>query len=612
MIFLNRLKLPALAVLIFATIFTSCEEDLTTVGSGVVGGEPFKNDKAVFDVFAYNKKIKAVATNKLPIYQLGVYEDPLYGRTEAKVTTQVLLPSDNPTFGSYSQEQEETENADVAAQIPENETVESVYLYIPFLTNPTGDADGDGLIDELDDKPLDPNSDTDGGGLTDAQENTRGSNPLDETDDSDDAGFVANQFAKTFDLDSIYTNSRLYDKATDENLTFNLKVQRSTFFMRDLDPNANFQEAQEYYSNQDLASNFFGETIYDSATGNPLSISSDQIAVAKQDDETTEDVNESTQFNYLSPGIRVELDKAFFQENIIDKEGSTELSSQTNFKEFLRGLHFTLSEGSQDLMFLFNLKAANITVTYKYDSADTDGVVSPQSKQKDLVLNFLSDSFSSTTGQLTSTDGNAANTFINESYPVEIMDNLDTEENASKIYLKGGAGSFAEIKLFDEINSSTVIKEIKANNWIINNANLVFYIADDNLGAEPQKLYLYNTETNTSLPLSATDATGQLAEYDGALTTSTAGKGIKYSVDVTTYINGLVLDDGENVTLGLTTTPNLFLATNSSAMLENGDEQLLPVANTLSPLGTVLYGSAVDAANADKKLQLEIFYTETN
>ncbi|CAM4124850.1 DUF4270 domain-containing protein [Zobellia nedashkovskayae] len=611
MIFLNRLKLPALAVIALVTIFASCEEDLTTVGSGVVGGEPFKNNKAVFDVFAYNKKIKAVATNQLPIYQLGIYDDPLYGRTEAQVTTQVLLPSANPTFGTYSQLLEETENASVLAQIPENETIDSVYLYIPFLTNPTGDADLDGLIDELDADPLDPNSDTDGGGLTDSQEDVKGSNPLDDADDADDADFVADQFAKTFDLDSIYVDSRLYDQDID-NPTFNLKVQQSTFFMRDLDPTANFQEAQEYYSNQEFPANSFGEVLYDSSVVGPLVISSEQIALRQRDDESTEDVIESDQFSYLNPGIRVALDKDFFQENILDKEGSSELTTQANFKEFLRGLHLSVTEGGQDVMFLFNLKSASITVSYSYDSADTDGVVTQQSKQGDLVLNFMQDIFSSTTGLVTSTEGNAANTFVNELYPNEISDNLDTGENASKIYLKGGAGSFAEIKLFDDANSREAINEIKANNWIINNANLVFYVADDNLGAEPQKLYLYNKSTNASLPLSAIDATSQLAEYDGELETSSAAKGVKYTVDVTTYINSLVLDDAENVTLGLTTTPNLFFSTTRNAMLENNVEEELPVANTLTPLGTSLYGSEVSAADSDKKLQLEIFYTETN
>ena len=609
MIFLNRLKLPALAVIVLVTIFTSCEEDLTTIGSGVVGGEPFKNNKAVFDVFAYNKKVKAVSTNRLPIYQLGIYDDPLYGKTEAQVTTQVLLPSGSPTFGTYSQELEDTENTSVPAQIQENETVESVYLYIPFLTNPSGDADLDGVIDELDKDPLDPNSDTDGGGLLDNQEKTKGSNPLDSTDDTDDANFVRDQFAKTFDLDSIYVDGRLYREG--DNPSFNLKVQRSTYFLRDLDPSANFQEAQEYYSSQEFAPTFVDEVLYDSeASSEEIVISRDQIPVPKRDDVSTEDVDESTQFNYLAPGIRVALDKDFFQENILDKEGSTELESQANFKEFLRGLHFSLSSGGNDVMFLFDIKSANITITYNYDTADSAGAVTEQAGQKDVVLSFVRDSFNSQ-NQFLGTDGNAVNTFINEAYPSEITDNLDTGENASKIYLKGGAGAFAEVKLFDEANSREALNEIKSNNWIINNANLVFYVANDNLGAEPQRLYLYNSETNTILPLSTGDADGRSTEYGGIIETDSDGKGVKYSVNITTYINSLIVNNEDNVTLGLTTTPNLFLNTVGNAMLENGEEQQLPIANTVSPLGTVLYGSA-DGAEDDKKLKLEIFYTETN
>ena len=47
-------------------------------------------------------------------------------------------------------------------------------------------------------------------------------------------------------------------------------------------------------------------------------------------------------------------------------------------------------------------------------------------------------------------------------------------------------------------------------------------------------------------------------------------------------------------------------------MLEDNTETQLPVAPTLSPLGTVLFGSNVSSANEDKKLQLEIFYTVAN
>jgi hypothetical protein len=45
-------------------------------------------------------------------------------------------------------------------------------------------------------------------------------------------------------------------------------------------------------------------------------------------------------------------------------------------------------------------------------------------------------------------------------------------------------------------------------------------------------------------------------------------------------------------------------------MLANDVEKEIPLISTLTPLGTVLFGSDVEAQNEDKKLKLEIYYTE--
>lgn len=609
MTFLNRFKFSALAVILLVTAMASCEKDPTTIGAGVIGGTPFTTGKKVFDVFAYNKDIEAVRTNKLPIYQLGAFDHPAYGKTEAMVNSQVLLSSPNPTFGAYSQEVEDNPSDGIPAQIPENESVDSVYLYIPFFTNPTGDSDLDGLADEFDADPLDPNSDSDNDGLTDSQENSNGTDPLDPDTDGDGIGdaadedFTQNQFVKSFDLDSIYKNGKLYDNMG--NAMFNLKIERSNFFLRDLDPDTNFQEAQEYYSSQQFVPTFVDSLLFDGE----VSISAEQIPVRRRDDPSTEDENEAEQFNYLGPGIRVALDKDFFQNNIIDKEGSFELMNQANFSDFLRGIHFSLASVTDEFMVLFNLTAANIVISYNYDSFDTsDG--STSKKQSDFVLNFISQS--QTNGVVT---GNAVNTFINEAYPQEIENSMDTGENASRIYVKGGSGSYAEIKLFDEINGMEIINQIKANNWIINEANLVFYVADNSDVAEPPRLYLYNAETGGpvfSFPRSLSEQAITFFDYDGNLVKSDDGKGIKYTVKITEHINNLVIRDAENSTLGLTVTASLFQPGVSNAMLSNGKEEDIPVAATITPLGTALFGSDVSAENSDKKLKLEIFYTEAN
>ena len=138
MIFSNRTKVATLAVFALFAIITACEKDPVTLGSGVIGSEAFTTDRAVFDVFADNKKIRAVRTGKLQVYQLGIIDHPVYGTTEARVTSQVQLSSEDPSFGDSAEADEATS---------EEETVQSVVLYIPFLTNPSDDADEDGLPD---------------------------------------------------------------------------------------------------------------------------------------------------------------------------------------------------------------------------------------------------------------------------------------------------------------------------------------------------------------------------------------------------------------------------------------------------------------------------------
>ncbi|MGB6151212.1 MAG: DUF4270 domain-containing protein [Pricia sp.] len=594
MIFLNRIKFTAVAVIAFATLLTSCEEELTTIGSGVVGNEPFTTDKAVFDVFAVNKKIKAVRTNKLPIYQLGVFTDPVYGKTEATITSQVQLSSVNPLFG-------DERPADEATQ--ENETVTSVVLYIPFLPSASGgDSDGDGLIDSEDSDPDDPNSNSDTDLLTDNQEQSAGTDPLNPDTDGDginddaDDDYVREQFAAFVDVDSIYGNREL---------PFTLRLQRSDFFLRDLDPTTNFQEAQEYYSDQD-----FTPFLTDEIANITTSIDEKQILVPREDDPDTENVDESEQVQRMDPGIRVELPTAFFQENLLNKEGSSELLTQANFNEFLRGIHFSIEPAAgEDLMVLFDLKDAYITMSYDYTAEG-------ETRSKDFRLNFITQQpRNAQTGQTFPVVGNAVNSFDNDDYTPEIAAAIASEENAERIYIKGDAGSFAEINLFDDANGSEAIAQIRANNWIINEASLVFYV-DEAAGANiPPRLYLYSTASNLPL-IGRNDGAAQNSSlasypfYDGILEGEGAQR--KYTVKITDYVNDLVIRNADNATLGLTFTPDIRIFNVASAMLADGTEADLPISATLSPLGTVLFGSAVSEANAGKRLQLEIFYTEAN
>lgn len=615
--FLNRIASHAILAIFLVIVIVSCEEELTTVGSGLVGKEPFITDKAVYDVFAYNRKIHAVQTNQLPAYQLGTFIDPVYGRTEATITSQVNLQANtpNPVFGTFSQQTEDNSATDDnVLTIQENETVTEVILYIPYLRNILSDSDGDGLDDEFDIDPLDPNSDTDGDGLTENQERVLGTNPLNEDTDGDgindneDPSSGTNNFPKRFELDSIFG---------DRDAPFRLKVARSTFFLRDLDPNSNFQELQSYFSNQQFSPEFTSDVLFDGE----VTINNEEILGFNEDDPDTEDIDESLEVaSRLAPGMQIPLDIAFFQENIINKEGSSELLSVSNFLDFFRGIHISVPS---DILLLVDITQATINISYEHDRVDTKGT--PSDVSDDTIVKENSSyqlRLITGGGGVAPVVGNAVNTFINETFPSQILDQLDTNENASRIYIKGGAGSFAEIKLFDENNGIDIINQIKANNWVINEATLVFYVDRNTLDAagnaiEPPRLYLYNTENN--LPLYVTrfdniDPNSSLRSFQDhdALLQKTGGKGTKYRIRITEYINDLIVRDSVNATLGLVLTSDIRVVAARNAMLNGLEEKDLPVMSTINPFGTVLFGSNVGPAEEDKKLKLEISYTKAN
>ena len=560
------LTLSAVLGLLLSATFISCEEDITTLGSGVVGDEPFTANKAVFDVFAYNKKVGAVRTNRIPVYQIGNYNDPIYGVTEATITTQVQLSSANPVFGKYSAQVEANADTDGSnLTVKENETVKEVYLYIPYLVSPYSERDGEEAKDSLAD------------------------------------GTPPNRQPRVFDLDSIFGN---------RDVPFRFKVERSTYFLRDLDPNSGFEEAQPYYSNQQFSPDFVSDVLFDGE----VQISNEDSLEFVEDDPATEDVDESEEEpKRTPPGIKVPLDKAFFQANILDKEGSQELFSQANFVEFFRGIHMSIPD---DILLLLDLTQGYITITYEYDSVTSSSDDTIIKEEKDFLLSLISRN-----AQSGGVIGNAINTFNNAAYPSEILDAMDTGNNASKLYIKGGAGSYAQIKLFDEVDGSEVINQIKDNNWIINEANLVFYVDRSTLDAvpnaiEPSVLYLYKENGspvyNPFLESQDDMASGNITNYDGKLYQED-NKGDRYKIRITNLINDIVVRDSANAALNLTVTSDIRMTTARKALMADDGEERVPLMSIINPFGTVLIGSEnVPNGQENRKLQLEIFYTKAN
>ena len=81
----------AVIALVLLVVFSACEKDTYTLGQSVIEGEPFNTNRIEYPIESIKQlKVDRVQTSQLPIFQLGNFNDPIFGTTNA----QILTPSD--------------------------------------------------------------------------------------------------------------------------------------------------------------------------------------------------------------------------------------------------------------------------------------------------------------------------------------------------------------------------------------------------------------------------------------------------------------------------------------------------------------------------------------
>lgn len=593
-------------------VLSSCEEDTFTLGQAVIDGEPFSTDRIDFPIENLKQfKFDKVQTSRLPVFQLGNFKDPIFGTTSAQILTQVQLSEVKPVFGVLPAATEALpELSGNNDTLNENETVVRARLYIPYLKVPSAfqDTDSDGVQDAFDVDPNAIDSDSDGDGLTDNEERLRGTDPLnpdtdgDGINDAEDDSTPSNSYARRIALDSIYSFS--------DNTVFDLTVRHSHFYLRDQDPSSGFLDPASYYSTDaSRFQDFLGTTLFSGRD----TISEFQYIEYQLDDPDTADVDESQLTDASKtkdPGIYVDLDTAFFQTMILDKEGGPELLSASNFKDHFRGIHLSLS-AENDLMMLLNLTSGYIEIDYTYDFWNTQGDDDPSNdamdtEERSFRLNLVSG------GAFGITSGNAVNTWTTENL-VEVS---QTADFVDRLYLKGGSGYIGQFEI-----PSDIIDEIKANNWLVNEASIVFYVDQQAMAPfieHPSRLYVYKEGSNQPVydPRTETSESetplGLFLNYDGILQYDATGTPSHYTVRLTDYVNHVVLRDSVNVPLNISLSANIGFPLTYPAQVF-GSEQTIdyPQMSSATPLSTVLYGSSLSVPD-DKRLALRIYYTEVN
>lgn len=115
----------AILVCTTAVSLVSCEDDISDVGSGLLDTGSSANVFYV-DLISYNTNSDSIRSDEKVLQNgiLGVFEEPVFGRTKAKFISQARLGSLSPDFGT-------------------NPELDSVILHIPVFSKTLEDADVD-------------------------------------------------------------------------------------------------------------------------------------------------------------------------------------------------------------------------------------------------------------------------------------------------------------------------------------------------------------------------------------------------------------------------------------------------------------------------------------
>lgn len=565
---LKKTALRNIAILLAFTIcFIACEDEFTTIDSDIVNDNiatNFDTSSEIYEVISFTDVLEPIQTSGLGLYQLGVFDDPNYGRTVSSILAQVNSGLVNPTFGAVG-------NADPIF-------LDSVVLTLPLFNTAVG-LNEDGGVE--------------------------------------------------YELDSVISSSGSIED-------IKLSMFENTYFLRSFDPNEGFDNRQPFFSNRSASAN---EIISISeleavpiAVIDQLTFSNEEI-VLTDNDETEPSITER-----LSPRIRQvwrgsNLDDAdvisYWQDKILDQETQSVLSNSNNFNDYFRGIYFkTESISDNGSLALLNLleQEANITLYYSFESSQTEGEIEQSTYTLTFgsnIVNFFDNDF--TGGLLPQQDG----------------DDVNGDEN---LFLKGGQGGLASIKLFngdvaDDDNTTDNAfeawrkefvnvdenEEFVSAKRLVNEANLVFYVNQDLLDPstqEPNRLYLYNKINNIPLIDYAQDIQNNtlpeisIPNHLGILERDeTTNDGIRYKMRITSHINNMLLNNAGNVELGLAVSGNVNLEGSISQFLvqnTSSETETLPASSVITPRGTILHGNAATGQNADKRVVLEIFFTEPN
>jgi len=387
---------------------------------------------------------------------------------------------------------------------------------------------------------------------------------------------------KAFVLDSVFGTHR-----------FEIKIYELTYLLPTYDPNNNLETPQYYYSDFDF-SPFKGDVVGDTIDFNVST--QPYITYKRKEDGTFEldDDGHKIKKDSLGPHMVIKLDTTYFRHKIFDHSGEDVLTDKEHFKDYFRGLYIdAVSDNGEGLMMQLPLDKAKMLIQYTYD--ETDDNDTPNDTSDDTVKTI----FKEIKLPLSGTRVNHYDNTLT-SYAQNALNNSDLINGDPDVVLKGEAGSQAVIQLFDEQQ----LRELRQNNWMINDAELYFYVNQDEtdeMAEQAKRLILYNYDKQKSLEDIYSPENSEKNDYkvfNGKLEKDDDGNAY-YKFGITRHIRNIINKDSTNVKLGLRV---------CSLISTLKTKQLFRDPDAYNPKGAILYGN--QTATTPKKPVLKIYYTE--
>lgn len=369
----------------------------------------------------------------------------------------------------------------------------------------------------------------------------------------------------------------------DKDEAFKINVYELKTFLNSLDP---FDPSKNviYYSDKDFQK---GSALLFS--GDFKINQDDTVSVIKRylNDGVTVYDRDTIKEDNIQPTIKLPLNEQLIKQLFVDNASNAEFDSNENFIHFFRGLFIEAEALTSDKSHLIslNLLGSKMTIYYSNDQdelADQDlngnGVNGEQGVRTSHLYNF---SFGALKSNILERD------YTNSK-----------QSGDDRLYVQGAAGSIATVELLSNEN----LVELQSNNWLIKDANLVFYVdqsASSNI--VPEQLFIYNYDENLQIRDMLSEGLGAIG---GVLERDEEGNPYRYTFKITDYISELLKSDDpvDLAKIGL----KVYNPTDLPITLS--DINILDFS--WNPKGVVLFDHSASAG--DKRIKLEILYTELN